>query len=246
MRTIIPVLLLALCCLPGLARQQEAENLPTVDFSQDTLSLPPAYFPELPPPLAAWLEQRSYRIPQVHEQYIEWCTEGFQKHDRYNVVAGNFDGQGEPDWVFATFRDDTLKAFICWNADTCSIEQLDISEFDMYPGGNTINSLESDKYPIGYSSSSYNGTRILTFKIILANVRKDWLNIDISSYLQKIYGDSTELPTAFHHDGIIFERGGDMFEGGFIRYFDNDRWIRFYHYIAESKAVLDTLHYKDD
>jgi hypothetical protein len=225
MRMTLIALLLAVCCLPGLA-QQETKKLPTVDFTQDTLSLPPAYFPELPTQLRAWLEQRSYRIPQVHDLYIEQFTEGFQKHDRYNVVAGNFDGQGEQDWVFATFRDDTLKAFACWNADTSSTEQLDIHEFD--------------RYQDGYTSIGYNGISALSFVATLTLVQSDWLNEDISSNLNNIYGDSTELPTVFKHDGLIVASGGDMWVG-FIRYFINGQWIRFYHQEAEYKAPRSPL-----
>ncbi len=222
-----------------------SSSLPPIDFTQDTLSLPPVYFPELPPELRAWLEEREYRIPQVHDLYIEQFTEGFQKRDRYNVVAGNFDGQGEQDWVFATFRDDTLKAFICWNADVNSIEQLDISEFDRYPGGLTISSLESDKYPIGYTSIGYRGTNVLSFEIVLAIVRRDWLNEDVSSNLQKIYGDSTALPTVFNHDGFVVNSDRDLWDGGFVRYYDKGRWLRFRHTEAELRATLDTLLLKE-
>ncbi len=250
MRAFFAALLLAVCCLPGLAGQRIPDGLPPVDFDQDTLSLPPAYFPELPPQLATWLEERSYRIPQVHDKYIEWCTEGYQRLGRYNVVIGDFDGHDGQDWVVATFRDDTLKVFTCWNADTSSIEQLEISEFNMYPGGNTIHAnLDGEMYPVGYGSFGYAGSTrnpILSFEIVTALVRCEWLNEDLTSgYFFNIHGDSTELPTVFHHDGLVLESGGDMFDGRFVRYYDKGRWIRFYHFKAICKAVLDTLRYKD-
>ncbi len=235
----------------GDAWMRDAATLPQIDLNldtnRDTLSLPPAYFPELPPQLAAWLEQRKYRIPQVHDIYMEQFTGGFQKHDRYNVIHGNFDGQDERDWVVATFRDDTTKAFICWNADTSSIEQLDISEFDGYPDFSSRRNKDFAPYPLGYGGVGFGGRHIISFEIIAAKVRREWLKEDLSpDTYHNIYGDSTELPTVFYHDGLVLDSGGDMWDGGFVRYFYNGRWIRFWHHHASGKAVIDCTFYDCD
>ncbi|MBT4485421.1 MAG: hypothetical protein HOC71_17280 [Candidatus Latescibacteria bacterium] len=227
MRAKLVALLLAVCCLPGLAGQ-ETKKLPPVDFTQDTLSLPPAYFPELPPQLRAWLEQREYRIPQVHDLRIALFEDGcFNKLDKYNVAAGDFNGAGDQDWVFVTFRDDTLRAFICWDLNVDSIEQLDISEFFPDKGG--------------YSKRSFRDEDFISFYIVLAKINKEWLNKSSVYGIKKIYGDDRELPSPFSHDGFVFQSSGDMWDGGFVRYHQKGEWYRFYHYGAVMKATLDTL-----
>ena len=145
-------------------------------------------------------------------------------------------------------RDDTLKAFICWNADTCTIEQLDISEFDGYPYGLTISNKGADRYPFGYTRIGYIGywrTHAISFEIIAATVRCDWLNDDSEFGLDRIHGDSTELPATINHDGFVFASGGDMWDGGFVRYYFGGKWIRFRHYGAEGKATIDENYYDE-
>jgi hypothetical protein len=234
----IAALLAILALSPARAEMRTiVEGLPPVDWDQDTLSLPPAYFPEMPEQLCAWLEVREYRIPQVHDMLLD----EFQSHSKYNMLPGNLDGVDGQDWIFITFKNDTSKAYICWNSDTSKIEQLEISEFDRYPGGYNKKSKESEKYPIGYKGFGISGKQYLSFEIISSLVRSEWLNEDILSNIRNIYGDSTSLPKYFSHDGIIFATCRDRWNGGFIRYFYNGKWLRFWHSVAEARATLDTL-----
>lgn len=228
MRIFTLFLFLVLCALsPARAEMRTiVEGLPPVDWDQDTLSLPPAYFPEMPEQLRAWLEAREYRIPQVHDSFIDTFGEGvLLKHRKYNIISGNFDETNGQDWVVVTIDFNELKAFICWKSDTCDIQQLDISEFDSYPKG----------YRLFYSQEN----NIRSYVSILACVRKEWLNSESSSIIENIHGDNTELPLSFSHDGFVLESGGDMWNSAYIRYFVNGKWLNIYHEEALKKATMD-------
>lgn len=205
MRAIIPVLLLALCCLPGLARQDTPAGLPTVDFSQDTLSLPPAYFPELPQPLAAWLEQRSYRIPQMNPAESDIPIEGIN-----NVISGNFDGTGKDDWAAIVFRSDTIKAFVFFNSDTTRIEQINIIEKSKFE-----DEMKTMKIHSWYHS----------FHLLLYKRDKELLINKTRPPLDHLSGDTLSILLPWTHDAFIVDRISDMAPPGTVRYYKDNKWF---------------------
>lgn len=201
---IFPLLIMS---LPGLARP-ENEKLPPVDFTQDTLSLPPAYFPELPETIRAWLEVRNYRIPQMNPAELDYPLQG-----KHNVVNGDFDGSGkEEDWAMIIFRTDTLKTYVFYESDTTEYEQLNI---DGIP-----NTIKIPDWMESYGS----------FNLHLRKVDRQALNNTPRQQFMEISTNELHKLQPFTHDGLIIDQGGDMAPYPFTRYYHDGTWVLFKFY----------------
>ncbi len=204
MRTLLIALLLAVCSLPGLAQQSVTKKLPPIVFTQDTLALPPAYFPEMPGNVRTWLEVRHYRIPQMNPAESDVPIEG-----KHNVICGNFDGTGADDWAAIVFRTDTLKAFVFFDSDTTRIEQLNIDDI-----GTTI---EIPDWMKSYGS----------FNILLEMIDQKNLNETPLTHFEKISEKSLAELMPFSHDALIISQSGDMAPFPATRYYHDRKWILF-------------------
>ena len=190
---------------------RDAASLPRIDlladFNQDTLSLPPEYFPKLPPELHIWLENNQYRIPQVTPRMSEIPFVG-----PHNVINGNFDGTGEEDWAAIVFRADTVKAFVFFDTDTTQIEQFNVIEESAAVKG-------IKTFKIGYWYSNFH---LFLKRIDKATLIENWqMPSDPDS------GDTLDFLLPWTHDALIIYRLEDMAPPGPVRYYHEKKWYFF-------------------
>jgi hypothetical protein len=75
--------------------------------------LAPAAFRDLPAPVAAYLRQHGYTIPQVYDTPRP-----------HNVVTGRFDADAAPDWAVLASRGGTSRVLVFWGGSAARVTTL--------------------------------------------------------------------------------------------------------------------------